>query len=158
MDKDESGMSKAEEDRWIIDGGVVTQSMAQQIAIVARAYEHERTGVLPDAVSVVLSDHTLVITLHGALSPAERALARTPEGAAQVQDFHRQLFTNASDWLRREIKRITKVDVREVTVEVEPATGAVVGVFASGTTVQVYLLARDVPGDSWSLSNNPPTV
>ena len=47
--------------------------------------------------TVVLSDTTLVITLHGALSPLERALAKTPDGAAQVQEFHRQLFANAAD-------------------------------------------------------------
>lgn len=70
-----------------------------------------------------------MITLHGALSEAEKALAKNPEGAAQLQGFHRQLFANASDSLRREIKRITGVEVREATVEVEPATGIVVDVF-----------------------------
>lgn len=131
-------------------------TMAQQIAAIASAYEHERTGILPKSVTVVLSDHTLVITLHGALSPAEIDLARTTEGAAQVQTFHRQLFANASDRFRKEIKRITGVDVREAAVEIEPATGAVVGVFTSGTTVQVYLLAQAVPDGSWSTNKKPP--
>jgi len=125
-------------------------SMAQQIAQAASAFEHQRTGQLPKSVTVVLSENTLVITLHGALSPAERALAKSPAGAAQVQEFHRQLFANASDSLRQEIKRITGVEVREATAEVEPATGTVVGVFTSGTTVQVYLLAHSVPADTWS--------
>jgi hypothetical protein len=68
----------------------------------------------------------------------------------QVQDFHRQLFANASESLRQEIKRITGVEVREATAEVEPATGTVVGVFTSGTTVQVYQLAHSVPTDTWN--------
>jgi uncharacterized protein YbcI len=46
-------------------------------------------------VTVVLSDDTLVVTLHEALSPAEKALACTPEGAVQVQEFHRQLFKSS---------------------------------------------------------------
>jgi uncharacterized protein YbcI len=125
-------------------------TMAQEIAQVANAFEQRRTGHAPTSVSVVLSDTTLVITLHGALSPAERALAKSPAGAAQVQDFHRQLFANASDSLRQEIKRITGVEVREATAEVEPTTGTVVGVFTTGTTVQVYLLAHSVPADSWN--------
>jgi uncharacterized protein YbcI len=125
-------------------------NMAQQIAQAASAFEEKRTGRAPDAVSVVLSESTVVITLHGALSPAERALATTPEGAAQVQQFHRELFVSASDALRDEIKRITGVAVREATAEVEPATGTVVGVFTSGTTVQVFLLAQSVPSGSWS--------
>jgi uncharacterized protein YbcI len=124
--------------------------MAQQIAQAAIAFEQRRTGNAPKSVTVVLSENTLVITLHGALSPAELALAKSPEGAAQVQEFHRQLFTNASDSLRQEIKRITGVDVREATAEVEPNTGTVVGVFTSGTTVQVYLLAHSVDSGTWS--------
>jgi len=125
-------------------------AMARQIAQAASVFEQQRTGNTPKSVTVVLSDTTLVITLHGALSEAERTLAKSPEGAAQIQDFHRQLFANASESLRQEIKRITGVDVREATAEVEPTTGTVVGVFTTGTTVQVYLLAHAVPAESWS--------
>jgi uncharacterized protein YbcI len=125
--------------------------MAQQIAQAAIAFEQRRTGNhVPKSVTVVLSEGTLVITLHEALSPAERALARSPAGAAQVQEFHRQLFTNASESLRQEIKRITGVEVREAAAEVEPATGTVVKVFTTGTVVQVFLLARSAPADTWS--------
>jgi uncharacterized protein YbcI len=124
--------------------------MAKQIARAAIAYEQETTGRVPKSVTVVLSDDTLVITLHGALSPAEKALVTSPDGAAQVQEFHRQLFANASDRLRQEIKRITGVEVREATAEVESGTGTVVKVFTSGTVVQVFLLAHNVLPDSWS--------
>ena len=125
-------------------------TMAQEIGQAAIAFEQVRTGHVPRSVSVVLGEDTLVITLHGALSPAERALARTPAGAAQVQEFHRQLFSNASEALRQEIKRITGVEVREAAVEIEPATGTLLQVFTTGTMVQVFLLAGDVPADSWS--------
>jgi uncharacterized protein YbcI len=125
-------------------------TMAQQIAQAASILEKERTGLLPRSVTVVQSDGTLVITLHGALSPAEKALARTPEGAAQVQEFHRQLFATASDKLRREIKRITGVEVREAASEVEGTSGTVVAVFTTGTIVQVCLLAHTIPGELWS--------
>jgi uncharacterized protein YbcI len=127
-----------------------SSTMARQIAQAASVFEQQRTGNTPKSVTVVLSDTTLVITLHGALSEAEKALAKSPEGAAQVQDFHRQLFANASESLRQEIKKITGVEVREATAEVEPATGTVVGVFTSGTTVQVYQLAHSVPADTWN--------
>jgi len=125
-------------------------TMARQIAQAAIAFEQQRTGHVPQSATVVLSNDTLVITLHGALSPAEKALAQSPAGVAQVEEFHRQLFANASDSLRQEIKRITGVEVREATAEVEPTTGTVVGVFTTGTTVQVYLLAHSVPPDTWN--------
>jgi uncharacterized protein YbcI len=129
-------------------------SRAQQIAQAALHFEHQTTGRTPKAVTVVLCDDTLVITLHGALSPAEKILAGTAEGIAQVQEFHQQLFASASPSLRQEIKRITGVEVREAVAEVETATGTVVKVFTSGTVVQVFLLAHSVPEGSWS-GNRP---
>lgn len=123
---------------------------AQQIALIAKAFERDRTGHEPKSVTVVLSDDTLVITLHGALSGAERALAKEPEGAARLQEFHRQLFASAVGPLRQEIERIAGVKVREATTEIEPNTGTVVRVFASGTVVQVFLLADSVETDAWS--------
>ncbi|MDB5292824.1 MAG: hypothetical protein JWL69_4065 [Phycisphaerales bacterium] len=124
-----------------------TQTMAEQIAQAATAFQSQRTGHGPKSVSVVLGGDTLVVTLHGALSPAEQALAQNPEGAAKVQEFHRQLFLNASDTLRQEIKRITGMEVREAVAEVEPTSGALLQVFTSGTMVQVFLLSGNVrPG------------
>jgi uncharacterized protein YbcI len=130
--------------------GKLDPSAAQQIAQAAVAFQQQRTGHGPKSVAVVLNGDTLLITLHGALSPAEKALAQSPEGAAQVQEFHRQLFTSAANELRQEIKRITGVDVREATTEVETTTGTVVQVFTTGTMVQVFSLAQGVPADSWS--------
>ena len=129
--------------------------MAKQVGLAACEFELRRTGNSPKSVTVVLSENTLVITLHGALSPAEQALAQSPEGAAQVQDFHRQLFTSAADSLRQDIKRITGVEVREAVAEVEPTTGTVVQAFTTGTVVQVFLLACDVPSESWSGTGSP---
>lgn len=124
--------------------------MAEQIAQVAKAFEQERTGHRPESVTVVLSDDALVITLHGALSEAEKNLAKDPEGAAKVQEFHRQLFASAAGTLRKDIERITGVKVREATAEIEPSTGTVVKVFTTGTVVQVFLLADGVQTDVWS--------
>ena len=126
-------------------------TMAQQIAQAAIAFEQRRTGNhVPKSVSVVLSEGTLVVTLHEALSPAERVMARSPAGAARVQEFHRQLFANSSESLRQEIERITGMDVREATAEIEPASGAVVQAFTTGTVVQVFLLAGSGPTETWS--------
>jgi hypothetical protein len=115
--------------------------MAEQIAQAATTFQQQRTG------------HRAEIGERGARRrhagghAARRIVAgragdgTSPEGAAKVQEFHRQLFLNASDTLRQEIKRITGMEVREATAEVEPKTGAVVQVFTSGTMVQVFLLS-----------------
>jgi uncharacterized protein YbcI len=125
-------------------------NVAQQIAQAAIAFQEKRTGHAPTSVTVVLGADTLVITLHGAFTPAEQALAKTPQGAAQVQKFHRELFANSCEPLRQEIKRITGVDVREATAEVETTTGTVVQVFTTDTMVQVFQLSQNVSADNWS--------
>src|SRR4051794_24806795 len=78
----------------------IHSTMAGQVAEAARAFQRPRPGHAPTAVSVAISNDTLVISLHEALTPAERALAESAEGAAKVQEFHRQLFANSADSLR----------------------------------------------------------
>jgi uncharacterized protein YbcI len=115
-------------------------SMAHKLAQAASAFQRQRTGHAPTAVTVVLGDDTLVFTLHDALSPAEKALAATSDGATQVQEFHRQLFASSYAELRDEIKRIVGREVREAAAEVDSAKGGVVHAFTTGTMVQVFQL------------------
>jgi len=130
--------------------------MAEQVADAAISFQFERTGHAPSGATVVLSGDTLVITLHEALSEAERALASSPEGAARVQEFHRQLFATSSESLRREIKRITGVQVREAAVEIEMHSGTVVHAFTSGTMVQVFQMVQNVSRDAWNMTATSP--
>ncbi len=123
-------------------------TMAQQVARAAGAFQQQCTGHMPKSVNAVLNEDTLVVTLHGALTPAEKALAQSPAGAAQVREYHRQLFTDACAPLRQEIKKITGVEVREATAEIEMRNGSVVQVLTTGTMVQVFLLAQRVPADT----------
>ena len=133
-------------------------NVARQIAQAAIAFHEQHTGHAPASVTVVLGADTVVVTLHEALSPAEKSLAKSAEGAAQVQKFHRQLFHSSCEPLRLAIKRITGVDVREALAEVEPTTGAVVQVFTTGSMVQVFQLAQSVPADNWSSNSKGEAV
>ena len=115
-------------------------NFSKQLAEIALSMQSERTGHTPKAVTVVASDETVVLTLHEALTPAEKILARTESGAAKVEQYHRALFAVSCDELRREIQRLTGRKVREAAVVVEPATGAIVHAFTSGTVVQIFQL------------------
>src|SRR5690349_4045457 len=97
----------------------IEPNVAQALARLASHFQEQRTGHAPTAVTVVLSDETLVVTLHEALTPAEKTMAATPEGAAQVQEFHRQLFINSTAEMRQEILRLTGRRVRETAAEIE---------------------------------------
>ena len=116
-------------------------TMAQRVALAASEFQQQCTGHAPRSVIAVLTGETLVITLKQTLSPAELALALSPAGAAQVQEFHRLLFVTSADMLRAQIKRITGVEVCESVAEVQSA---------SGTMVQVFLLAHGLPDATWN--------
>ncbi|MDB5387438.1 MAG: hypothetical protein JWM11_3084 [Planctomycetaceae bacterium] len=117
---------------------------AKEIAEVVAAFQTRATGHTPTSVKVVLTEDTLVITLFDALSPAEKAMAQSEEGAAQLQEYHHQLFEDSSQSLREEIKRITGRQVCDSTAEIEPTTGTIVHAFNSGTVVQVFLLTPSI--------------
>ncbi|MGA2035182.1 MAG: Na-translocating system protein MpsC family protein [Thermoguttaceae bacterium] len=114
-------------------------TVAHQIAQAVSDFEQRRTGRLPKSVTVVLDQNTLLITLHGALSPAEKALATSPAGAAEVQDFHRQLFNNSADSLRQEIRRIAGLELGKANVELGFEVGA------------------DIPVDRWEMRERSPS-
>jgi uncharacterized protein YbcI len=119
---------------------VSTPAMSKELAQMALSMQAERTGHTPKAVTVVASDETVVVTLHEALTPAEKILARTEDGASKVEQYHRALFAVSCEELRKEIQRLTGRKVREAAVVVEPATGAIVHAFTSGTVVQIFQL------------------
>lgn len=123
-----------------------THSMAQQIGQSAIALEEQRLGRKPKSVTVVIGGDTLVITMHGVLSPAEMSMAVNAAAAAQLQEFHQYLFDHSITALRQEIRRITGLEICDVAKD----KAAAVQVVPIGTVVQVFLLAGRIPADSWS--------
>src|SRR5688572_13208469 len=113
---------------------------AQQIARAAVAFERERTGHPPRWVAVALAGDTVVVTLHGALPPAEQALAQTPAGAALLREFHREVFAGACGPLREEVGRVAGAEVREASADLEGA---------ADTMVLIFLLRGAVPAETW---------
>ena len=100
-------------------------------------------------VAVFMNEDTIVIALHGSLTAQEKALAQSPAGAAQVLEFHRQLFANASGPLFQEIKSITGMEVRDTTVEIEKKTGSVVQIFTTNTVAEEFLFASSGSAGTW---------
>ncbi len=122
---------------------------AKQLADLARQFETHRTGRAPESVTAVLIDDSLVITLRGGLSSAEKEMTKTPVGAAQVRENHRQLFLASGSSLQQQIEVLTGVAVLEATSEVSTQTG---------TVVYVVLLASGVEASAWTESKSEPTA
>jgi uncharacterized protein YbcI len=129
-------------------------TMARQIAQAIRAYEIRTEGHPPQSVNVILSGCTLVIVLEGALSSVEQSLLQSPAGAAQVQDFHEQLFWKPGGSLWHEIRRIIGIDAGDQGSEGQSAR-ICVKIFPNGTVVHVFLLDRPVATSSWNGSWAP---
>ena len=126
------------------------ETMAQPVTRAVHDFQQQRTGHPPKSMTIVLGEGTLVVTLHDALTPAEKNVSQTPEGAAQVREFHRELFQNSIGPLKAEIERITGVAVREAAAEVETETGAVTHLFTTGNMVQVFQLAGGLSAETWN--------
>ena len=103
-----------------------------------------------------MNEDTIVIALHGSLTGAEKALAQSPAGAAQIREIHRQLFTNVSATLHRKIEKITGMEVRETTPEIEPTTGSGVQVFTTDTVGEEFLPAPCGPAGFQAPGHGPP--
>jgi uncharacterized protein YbcI len=114
-------------------------TVAEQVARAAGAFEDRRTKRGRDWVAVFLNEDTIAIALHGSLTVAEKLLSQSLAGAAQVQEFHRKLFINDAASLLREINKITGMEVRDVTAEINPSAGSVVQIFATDTVVEEFL-------------------
>ena len=115
-------------------------TIGQQIARAAHLLEKRRSMQGRKWEAVFMNEDTILIALHGSLTAAEKIVAQSPAGAAEVLDFHRQLFTNASDTLRQQIKCITGMEVCATTGEIDPAIGSVVHLFTTDTVVQEFPL------------------
>ena len=120
-------------------------NIGRTIAQAVRAFETRRTKHGRKWVAVFLNEDTIVIALYGSLTAAEHALARSPAGATQVREYHRQLFVNASAPLLRKIKRITGMGVCDTTAEIEPSTNSVVQFFTTDTVGKDFPLAPGTP-------------
>jgi hypothetical protein len=77
-------------------------------------------------------------------------MAESAQGAADLREFHRELFRNSVGPLRSEIERITGRKVREAAADVDPGTGSIVHAFTSGTAVQVFLLDGSLSCEAWT--------
>ena len=123
----------------------VNSTVTERLAQAARKFQTEQTGRTPTNVTVVISEDTLVFTLHEVLSPAEQKLAQSAQGAANLREYHERLFGNSVASLRNEVERITGQRVREAAATVDPGTGSVTHIFSTGTAVQVFLMDGKVP-------------
>ena len=102
-----------------ITDGKPSSSVAQQIAAAISASQKQSTGHAPKAVTVVLSEDTLVITLYDALTPAEKALAKSADGAAKVQEFVAVMKESIAIPVKTWDERLTSAQANRMLVQAD---------------------------------------
>ena len=59
-------------------------TMAQQLADVVKTFQLQQTGRAPTNVTVIISEDTLVVTLHEALIACRAGAGQEPRGCRQI--------------------------------------------------------------------------
>ena len=118
---------------------------AREVARTAGSFEHLLTGRVPTSVMIVADGDWMVVSMSEAFSPDERRLAANgQEGLTRVRDFHRHLFDDSLDSLRRHVERRTGVMLRGAVAHVDSVTGSVLKTFTTSPAVEFFELGRAV--------------
>ena len=101
-------------------------------------FEKEEMGADPGGVTVLVEQDLVMVHIKEALSPSEKALARTQTGQAILQRFNNLLFNEGSvPSVKDQVAQTLKRKVLDVQTSLSPLTGSLVVVFMLGGVLEV---------------------
>ena len=100
-------------------------------------FEQEFLGRGPDDVRAFLIKDLLVIRLKGVLTPAEKQLAKTPEGVEMVKQLRQNLIAQGRDRLCEQVAELTGAKTLALFTDIDAHLGE---------RVFVITLDRDLEG------------
>ncbi|RPH77999.1 MAG: DUF2294 domain-containing protein [Nitrospiraceae bacterium] len=102
-------------------------------------FEQDFMGRGPTDVRAFIVRDLVVIRLKGVLTPAERQLAKTPDGVDMVKRIRQTLIAQGRDRLVEEVSDITGAKVLGIFMDIDAQIGEKVFVFTVGRDLE----ARD---------------
>jgi uncharacterized protein YbcI len=102
-------------------------------------FEQDFMGRGPTDVRAFIVRDLVVIRLKGVLTPAERQLAKTPDGVDMVKRIRQTLIAQGRDRLVKEVSDITGAKVLGIFMDIDAQIGEKVFVFTVGRDLE----ARD---------------
>jgi uncharacterized protein YbcI len=102
-------------------------------------FEQDFMGRGPTEVRAFIVRDLVVIRLKGVLTPAERQLAKTPDGVDMVKRIRQTLIAQGRDRLVEEVSDITGAKVLGIFMDIDAQIGEKVFVFTVGRDLE----ARD---------------
>ncbi|MCS6898080.1 MAG: DUF2294 domain-containing protein [Nitrospira sp.] len=92
-------------------------------------FEQEFLGRGPEEVRAFVVRDLIVVRLKGVLTPAERQLAKTPEGVEMVRRLRENLIAQGRDKLCEQVGEITGAKILTVFTDIDVQIGERVFVF-----------------------------
>ncbi len=102
-------------------------------------FEQDFMGRGPTDVRAFIVRDLVVVRLKGVLTPAERQLAKTPDGVDMVKRIRQTLIAQGRDRLVEEVSDITGAKVLGIFMDIDAQIGEKVFVFTVGRDLE----ARD---------------
>jgi len=99
-------------------------------------FEQEFMGRGPEEVKAFIIRDLVVIRLKGVLTPAERQLAKTPEGVDMVKRLRQTLIAQGRDKLCEQVSEITGAKVLTLFTDIDAQIGEKVLVFTLDRDIQ----------------------
>lgn len=100
-------------------------------------FEQEFMGRGPDEVRAFVVRDLVVVRLKGVLTPAERQLAKTPEGVEMVKRLRQTLIAQGRDKLCEQIGEITGAKIMGLFTDIDVQLGERVFVFTMDRDIQM---------------------
>ena len=98
--------------------------LKQQIIEAVSSFQETQLAVTCKSIVVDLHADTLVVTLCGATSPAERDFARDRKARELLERFYGELFDVIKPILEAKIQEILRRQVRRSRLNIDPESGA----------------------------------
>lgn len=92
-------------------------------------FEQEFLGRGPDEVRVFIVRDLVVVRLKGVLTPAERQLAKTPEGIDMVKRLRQNLIAQGRERLCEQVTDLTGVKIAALFTDIDTHVGERIFVF-----------------------------
>jgi uncharacterized protein YbcI len=99
-------------------------------------FEQDFMGRGPTDVRAFIVRDLVVIRLKGVLTPAERQLAKTPDGVDMVKRIRQTLIAQGRDRLVEEVSDITGAKVLGIFMDIDAQIGEKVFVFTVGRDLE----------------------
>ena len=99
-------------------------------------FEQEFMGRGPEEVKAYIIRDLIVVRLKGVLTPAERQLAKTPDGVDMVKQMRQTLIAQGRDKLCEQVSDITGAKILTLFTDIDVQIGEKVFVFTMDQEIQ----------------------